>query len=312
MSHYQYYPLASWKDFERLCKDLFAEHWNTNVISIYGREGCIQNGVDIYGQLNNKQGIYGIQCKSKDIYPEKSLSRSEIEIEINKAKKFIPELSHYIIATTARKDPKTQSVLLELVKELEPSFSVEIMFWDDISDLIDKYQSVKDVYYPSSNATKRLKLFERANINNRINTVNVYFDESEDVYILNCPYYYLYSVVSKDIVWLELGRRNGCAFDVPKSAKSIKTTEIDARKLSDLVEKYFFAVQVDIFDVYFDLTKESGFVAMGNSNLINKELCYVKDGKVYTEETDVELDKYKSDAYLCIREYMLELASLII
>ncbi|CDT99083.1 hypothetical protein VCR14J2_270022 [Vibrio coralliirubri] len=309
MSRYQYQPLASWDEFERLCCDLFKSNWNSRVISLHGRNGSRQNGVDIYGYPNGAQEIWGVQCKGKEIYPEKKIAIEQIEEEIDKALDFEPELDHYIFATTMRRDVKLQGELRKLVRRRELAFGVEIIFWDDIEDALNEDSHTADKYYPrNAEDTRKKSLFDRAKFNDRINIIEVFYGESDGDRVFSCKNYHLFGLVSKDRAWLELG---GYHSQLPRHSSHIGHMRIDVKALSDLVEEFFFSDQVDIFDVNFNFREDWGSINMENEHVRMCGDFHVKDGKVYTD-TEKELNEYDSDAYFGIRRYMSELVDAIL
>jgi DNA polymerase III delta prime subunit len=113
-----------------------------------GRLGQPQAGVDIYGQRSPTGAWWGIQCKLKAGYPHSSLSTDEIEKEIAKAAAFTPALSHFVIATTAKRDSDLQLFVRNLSdhRRLEGFFSVDVIAWDDIIDYFDEYPDIAAPY----------------------------------------------------------------------------------------------------------------------------------------------------------------------
>jgi hypothetical protein len=75
-------PPQYWQQFEDLCKKLFGEVWNCPHIKRHGRNGQPQSGVDIYGKPKGRMKYSGIQCKGKDNFLEKELTKKEIDEEI--------------------------------------------------------------------------------------------------------------------------------------------------------------------------------------------------------------------------------------
>ncbi len=138
----------NWEDFESLCKKLWGEIWYCKEIKKNGRKGQIQNGVDIYGIPKGENSYYGIQCKGKDEYSHKQLSKDEIDREIELAKSFTPPLAKLFFATTANKDSKIEEYIR--IKDLENRqqglFEIHIFSWEDIVDLIDENRETHDWY----------------------------------------------------------------------------------------------------------------------------------------------------------------------
>ena len=140
-------PPENWQDFETLCKRLFGETWGcSNTIKKNGRLGQPQSGIDIYGVPKGESEYWGIQCKGKDSYQQKKLTKREIESEIAKAREFQPPLKTFAIATTAAKDVGIEEFVRQKDVESRVSGSFEIILyaWEDIADLIEEN---RDTYH---------------------------------------------------------------------------------------------------------------------------------------------------------------------
>jgi hypothetical protein len=138
----------NWEDFESLCKKLWGEIWECKEIKKNGRKGQIQNGVDVYGIPKGESSYYGIQCKGKDEYSHKQLSKEEIEREINLARSFKPPLKSLYLATTANKDSEIEEYvrIRDSDNRKEGLFEIHIFSWEDIVDLIDENRETHDWY----------------------------------------------------------------------------------------------------------------------------------------------------------------------
>ena len=138
----------NWEDFESLCKKLWGEIWDCMEIKKNGRKGQSQNGVDVYGIPKGAKLYYGIQCKGKDEYSHKQLTKDEIEYEINLAKSFQPPLAKFYFATTANKDSKIEEYIRikDLKNRQDDLFEVHLFSWEDIVDLIDENKETHDWY----------------------------------------------------------------------------------------------------------------------------------------------------------------------
>ncbi len=141
------------QDFETLCKKLWWELWDDPETKKHGRSWQNQCGVDVYGIPTWKDWYYGIQCKWKDDYTDKQLTKKEINAEIEKAKKFIPSLKMLYFATTANKDVAIEQYIRE--KNLEHNnqwlFWIAIYSREDIVDLINENKYTFDWYVKSIN-----------------------------------------------------------------------------------------------------------------------------------------------------------------
>jgi len=143
----------NWQYFEELCKVLWGEIWNCPEIKKNGRAGQNQHGIDIYGIPENQSQYFGIQCKGKDDYTKATLTEKEINLEIEKAKKFTPPLKKMYFATTANKDAKIEEFVR--IKDIENRsnnlFEVHLFCWEDIAYLIEQNKRANDYYIKKKN-----------------------------------------------------------------------------------------------------------------------------------------------------------------
>jgi tetratricopeptide (TPR) repeat protein len=149
ISNSQIPPPTNWQYFETLCWDLWRSIWNDPETEKNGRQGQAQHGVDIYGRPDEGTDWAGIQCKGKDIYSNRTITKTELEEEVEKAKTFVPRLSKFVVATTGRRDQKIQTLAREITEKHceEGLFSVQVSFWDDIRDLSIKHPEVFERHY---------------------------------------------------------------------------------------------------------------------------------------------------------------------
>ncbi|MCD4823863.1 MAG: hypothetical protein K8S55_04600 [Phycisphaerae bacterium] len=157
MMKQKYYPPENPEDFESLCMQLMGKLWDISGVSKYGRRGHAQAGVDFFGTV--PKGVYGGQAKLREA--TNPLSDKEIIAEIEKAKKFTPTLSVYVILTSTKRDPSLQKFVAKKNQELLLAgfFSVEIRFWDDINELLETYTDVRDAVFGGlpAEATARIE-----------------------------------------------------------------------------------------------------------------------------------------------------------
>ncbi len=143
-------PPRSWEEFQTICCDLWQEIWgDPNALEI-GRQGQRQHGVDIAGQPKERDGWAGVQCKSKDTYSGKRLTKEELNAEVTKAKAFKPALSEFILATSGQKDETIQAEARQITERHRKNglFSVFVWSWHDISKEIAKHPIVLKTHYP--------------------------------------------------------------------------------------------------------------------------------------------------------------------
>ena len=133
-------PPLNWQEFEILCRDLFAEIWNDPTTQLNGRSGQQQAGVDIFGKPKDGAGWAGIVCKAS-----RSLNTVDISYSVQAALEFTPQLSYFIVATTAARDVKTQ----ERVRKIADSvpFQVSVYFWDDFILELSRRPNILQAHY---------------------------------------------------------------------------------------------------------------------------------------------------------------------
>ncbi len=144
LSELQIPPPADENQLESLCLDLYRGEFGKQTQK-NGRRGQPQNGVDIF--VPDKD--IGIQCKKRD-YNGK-IKKQELLAEVKKAKKFVPALKKFILATTCKRDAKIQEEA-RLISEQHKGknlFSVQVHSWEEIKELLDNQPEVYKKYYPA-------------------------------------------------------------------------------------------------------------------------------------------------------------------
>jgi len=141
-------PPKNEADFERMCVQVYGVVFKDPMPKTNGRSGQAQRGVDIFVKAP-ALGRFGIQCKK---YTLKPVKWKDVKDEVDKADEGRVAIKKLILATTALND----AVLLKQVQELSDEreakglFLVEIEFWGDICNHIDRYTVLQDSYSPNS------------------------------------------------------------------------------------------------------------------------------------------------------------------
>ncbi|WP_405077650.1 hypothetical protein [Pectobacterium versatile] len=138
-------PPNGWEEFESIVKSALELRWRTSNLTMHGRQGQKQNGVDIYG-TDDLGRLVGIQCK----LTTKSISELLINEEISNAESFQPAISTLYIATTSPSDVNLQKYVrtLSIARVQEGKFSVGILFWNDIIQELTKDVNAVRRHYP--------------------------------------------------------------------------------------------------------------------------------------------------------------------
>ncbi|WP_336080580.1 hypothetical protein [Thalassospira sp. CH_XMU1448-2] len=145
----QLLPPGDWEAFESICLDVWRERWRDDFAQKNGRKGQSQNGIDIISS-GNRSGFYGVQCKGKDNFLQKTLTLKEVESELKKARDLIGNLREFTVATTAPRDAVLQRQVLELstLSQCNGGPKVYVWFWDDIRDIILGNEDILYKHYP--------------------------------------------------------------------------------------------------------------------------------------------------------------------
>jgi hypothetical protein len=139
-------PLPTvWQEFEKMTRDAMALKWDSPNLSLNGRQGQAQHGVDIYGH-DYLGRMTGIQCKRY----EGPLKLTVVTDEVANAEKFLGPLATLYIATTADPDATLQAEVRKLSEERSSGgkFGVGLLFWEDIVTGLARNHNVLAAHYP--------------------------------------------------------------------------------------------------------------------------------------------------------------------
>jgi hypothetical protein len=137
-----------WQDFEEMCHLLHKAEFAPEQIYRYGRAGQAQYGVDI-AACSDRQWI-GIQCKLKTELLGSVLTEQELLEEHEISKRFKPALWKLYIATTCPRDTAVQDLAARISGAFQRRHPVEVQFWDDLEDLLDRHPPIAKRFYPES------------------------------------------------------------------------------------------------------------------------------------------------------------------
>ncbi len=142
-------PPGSPDKFEAFCCALVREVWKDPTAGRIGRSGQKQNGLDVIARYNMGAEYWGLQSKNKDSLTG-SLSRSDVEVEVEKAKGFTPPLKCFYIVTTLPRDQALQAIARDITsKNLSLGlFSVHFWFWEDICEHLLEHRELLYIYWP--------------------------------------------------------------------------------------------------------------------------------------------------------------------
>lgn len=141
-------PPKNEADFERLCAQVYGVVFNDRMPKMNGRRGQAQGGVDVFVKEAGV-GRVGIQCKK---YTMKPVKWEDVVDEVGKADKHGTPIRKLILATTAPNDAPLLKRVQELsdAREAKGLFTVEVEFWEDVCNHIDRFPVLQDSYAPQS------------------------------------------------------------------------------------------------------------------------------------------------------------------
>jgi tetratricopeptide (TPR) repeat protein len=146
-------PPKYWQDFERCCRVLFECILKDPQTQLNGRGGQPQHGVDVYGKRGGISGQWvGIQCKGKEITTYgNNVSEEELRAEVKKAFNFTPQLSEFILATTAPNDAEIQRVARLITEENKKAgklMTVDVFGWGELQSRISQHPEAIRAFHP--------------------------------------------------------------------------------------------------------------------------------------------------------------------
>lgn len=147
LASFQLTPPQDAREFEQLMRD-YCNCIYPGMACLFARPGQKQYGVDVVSTGSN--GVVAIQCKN---YQDMSVSISMIDQWIQGAEEFKPEISHFIIAIGAKTDGEIQKYVLEKnqYRQSHNLFSVEVVYWEEISAFLKSDARILQRYYPFIN-----------------------------------------------------------------------------------------------------------------------------------------------------------------
>ncbi|MFT9382738.1 restriction endonuclease [Gluconobacter sp. P5B12] len=130
------------KQFEKFACDLWQSQYPDASVTLYGRSGQAQYGVDVLVRSGNR--VIGVQCKAV-----KNLDTKTIDTEVSRAKEFAPALTDLIMVTIAPHDAKLVTYTATLTQKHKKSghFAVSYHGWDDLLRILEDHPLVVQKYF---------------------------------------------------------------------------------------------------------------------------------------------------------------------
>lgn len=144
LASFQLTPPQDSREFEQMLRE-YCNSMFPGMACLFARPGQKQYGVDIISPGPN--GIVAIQCKD---YQDACISTDMIDEWIQSAEEFKPQIDHFVIAIGGKTDGKIQKHVLGIdqFRRNNGLFSVEVLFWEEISMFLKMNPQILSRYYP--------------------------------------------------------------------------------------------------------------------------------------------------------------------
>jgi len=135
------------EEFELMCRDILQKRCGT-CFQQYGRNGQLQNGIDLYAPSSLGNGQYiAVQCKNYFGNPNPPALISKIKADLVAAKQqTVLHIQKFYIMTSFDRDVQIQNAIIGL--QVSCPFDLEVMFWEDIQSCIVSNPPLLAKYYP--------------------------------------------------------------------------------------------------------------------------------------------------------------------
>ncbi|WP_294644117.1 hypothetical protein [uncultured Aureimonas sp.] len=147
-------PPADWQAFERASAVLWQEILGDRRLKRFGRGGQDQYGLDMVGYEDRDPAkLVGIQCKCKG--QGQAVTEAELRKGFDRAIGYLPNLSEYVLTTTAPDDSSIEGVALKITEEqrkLGRKVLVRVMGWDSLQSEIQRSVDALYAFDPTHSA----------------------------------------------------------------------------------------------------------------------------------------------------------------
>ena len=148
-THFPYKPLRNFQRFEDMSGFLIEARYELRDMQPHGEHGQRQRGVDYFGR-DGRRAWVGVQAKLRSFG---SLTRRTVEKDVRLAEGFHHlhhPLRRYVIVTSALPSKRLRNFVGELSCSYvsRKMFSIEILFWPDVCEMLDSHPDIARRFYP--------------------------------------------------------------------------------------------------------------------------------------------------------------------
>ncbi|RZG69686.1 hypothetical protein EXU29_17010 [Acinetobacter wuhouensis] len=262
------------QDFESLCAHVLGKIFNCTLPSMYGRRGQSQHGLDILVYKNDKpepSNRIGIQCKHVQKLTFNGASGDSVIKEVKKADLGKQDIKNLIIVTSLDSDKSLTDDVSSLSdqRSKEGKFSIQIIFWNDICNYINRDPELSAFYGQNSEILdsffkeiddlikdeKYKTALTRLNSNKLIDQYNVIMRYKKLFMQANCSLGLGdFQSLDKTLNELDKFEWKDTSYNILKISKLINTDIVKAKEeLKENLLKEPLCIELKILDYYFKL-----------------------------------------------------------
>lgn len=152
------------EEFENMCADVLGKLYGCP-FEQYGRQGQKQNGIDLIGLQTPSMCIVA-QCKNYYALTYEKLRKQLIE-DMEATENLPFSFQIFVGMTSLERDVMTKNAVLNV----NVSFKVEIMFWEDIQNILSSDVKLLKKYYPYYSLDDRIPVEYKNQLISIVNTL---------------------------------------------------------------------------------------------------------------------------------------------
>lgn len=136
------YPLPrSAGEFQRLCLRLLRRHWQLPHLERFRDFDRRELGIDLL-EISGRLALHAVRCEMREM--REAPSAAELRMAVDRATSLGLPIGTFVIATTAWRSKALRQTVFDLNRELRMAelFTVEVLCWEDIEELLDEYPDV--------------------------------------------------------------------------------------------------------------------------------------------------------------------------
>jgi tetratricopeptide (TPR) repeat protein len=129
------------EELRRLCLKLLRRHWQMPSLERYQEAGDRELGIDLL-EVSGRPRLFAARCDLRELRQTPSVA--ELREAVGRATSLSLPIGHFAIATTAWRSKALKRAVFELNLENRAAnlFTIDVLCWEDIEELLDEYPDV--------------------------------------------------------------------------------------------------------------------------------------------------------------------------